>query len=192
MNPGWTSFSNLNLPSLKFEIPVARQSLPKPWLSPETIKATQNLGAPKTSFFQSKTGQALKNAGVSAVSSILSDKFTQQLNLFGDSEVGQTLGGIFGQGINTAVNTMGNNLMKGVSLTEGLGKNVGSSLAGAGAGIAANYIGQGINALGGDSMLSRGIGQGIATGLGQVGGETLSNLVAGKGAVLPLSRNRPA
>ena len=182
MNPGWTSLSNLNLPSLKFETPTARQSLPKPWLSPETIKATQNLGAPKTSFFQSKTGQALKNAGVSAVSSILSDKFTQQLNLFGDSEVGQTLGGIFSQGINTAANTMGNNLMKGVSLTEGLGKNVGSSLAGAGAGIAANYIGQGINALGGDSMLSRGIGQGVATGLGQVGGETLSNLVAGKGA----------
>ena len=31
-------------------------------------------------------------------------------------------------------------------------------------------------------MLSRGIGQGIATGLGTVGGQTLSNLVAGSGA----------
>jgi hypothetical protein len=40
MNPGWTSLLNLNLPSLKYEIPTARQSLPKPWLSPETIKVT--------------------------------------------------------------------------------------------------------------------------------------------------------
>jgi hypothetical protein len=31
-------------------------------------------------------------------------------------------------------------------------------------------------------MLSRGIGQGIATGLGTVGGQTLSNLVSGSGA----------
>jgi len=36
---------------------------------------------------------------------------------------------------------MADNLIKGVSLTEGLGKNVGASLMGAGAGLAANYIG---------------------------------------------------
>jgi len=31
-------------------------------------------------------------------------------------------------------------------------------------------------------MLSRGIGQGVATGLGAIGGQTLSNLIKGKGA----------
>jgi len=36
---------------------------------------------------------------------------------------------------------MANNLIKRIGLTTGLGRNVGSSLAGAGAGIAANYLG---------------------------------------------------
>jgi hypothetical protein len=36
---------------------------------------------------------------------------------------------------------MANNALKGTYLTKGLGQNVGSSLSGAGAGLAANYIG---------------------------------------------------
>jgi hypothetical protein len=55
--------------------------------------------------------------------------------------------------------------------------NTGSAVAGAAAGMAANYIGKGINSLGGDSMLSRGLGQGVSTGLGTVGGTMASNLV---------------
>jgi hypothetical protein len=37
--------------------------------------------------------------------------------------------------------TLGNNLVKGTSLLKGLGTNALGSLAGAGAGIAANYMG---------------------------------------------------
>ena len=55
-------------------------------------------------------------------------------------------------------------------LTQGLQKDVANSIAGSAVGLAANGIGQGINALGGNSHLSRGIGQGVATGLGTIGG----------------------
>ena len=171
--------------SLNQQQPIASQSLPKPQLSGKVLEAFQkhynsSIQPRKQSFLQSKTGQAITQAGVSAISNTLTDKLTG--NLFGDSELGQNLGGLFSSGVGSSLNTIGNNIIKGSSLLEGLGKNAGASLAGAGAGIAANYIGQGINALGGDSMLSRGIGQGIATGLGTVGGQTLSNLVAGNGA----------
>jgi hypothetical protein len=50
-------------------------------------------------------------------------------------------------------------------------------LASTGVGIASNYIGKGINSLGGDSRLSRGIGQGVATGLSTVGSAAVSNLI---------------
>jgi hypothetical protein len=56
-------------------------------------------------------------------------------------------------------------------------------LAGAGAGITANYLGQGITSALGDSRLARGIGAGVATGLGTVGGTVLGNL-ASTGSIL--------
>jgi len=79
--------------------------------------------------------------------------------MFGDdSELGRGLGTLFSSGVSSVGNTLSNNILKGTTLTEGLGVNAGASIAGAGAGLAANYIGQGINSLGGNSMLSRGIG----------------------------------
>lgn len=98
-------------------------------------------------------------------------------SMFGDSDIGRGIGTVFSQGVSSAGNTMANNILKGTSLTQGLGQNVGASVAGAAAGLGANYIGKGINALGGNSMLSRGIGQGVATGLGAVGGQALTNLI---------------
>lgn len=100
------------------------------------------------------------------------------MSKFGDSEFGRGFGTLFSSGLNSAGNTITDNLLKGQLLTEGLGKNTVTSLAGTGAGLAANYLGQGINALGGDSMLSRGIGQGVATGLGTIGGRVASNLLS--------------
>ena len=97
-------------------------------------------------------------------------------NMFGDSEFGRDFGSLFSTGASTFTDTISNNILKGNSLMQGLGKNMGASMAGTGAGIAANYIGQGINSLGGDTRLSRGIGAGVATGLGTVGGTALSNL----------------
>ena len=114
-------------------------------------------------------------AGINAVGSTLSDLAAD--GIFGDSEFGRGIGTVFSQGVTTATDTMANNIIKGTSLTQGLGKNVGSSVAGAGAGLAANYIGKGITSALGDSKLARGIGQGVATGLGAVGGQALGNLI---------------
>ena len=96
-----------------------------------------------------------------------------------DTDLGRIMGTVFSQGLSSAGNTISNNLLKGVTFSQGLGQDVGASVAGAAAGIAGNYIGRGINSLGGDSMLSRGIGQGVATGIGTVGGATLSGLISG-------------
>jgi len=63
-----------------------------------------------------------------------------------------------------------------------LKENTLESLGGAATGYTGNLIGQGINSLGGNSMLSRGIGQGIATGIGTIGGQAISNLLNGKKA----------
>lgn len=137
--------------------------------------------------WQSKVGglQNIKNsvvsAGVGTLAGQLGNSFT---NILGDdTEAGRITGTLFSQGVSSAGNTLATNIMKGRALTEGLSKNAGASIAGAGAGLAANYIGQGITSLGGNSMLSRGIGQGVATGLGTVGGTVLGNLV-GTGSVL--------
>ena len=124
-------------------------------------------------------------AGTSVATDYATDKLTNKL--FDDSELGRGLGTLFSSGVSSAGNTLSDNLLKGTTLTEGLGTNTGASVAGAGAGLTANYLGQGINSLGGNTMLSRGIGQGVATGLGTVGGTAMSNLVqygtlAGKAA----------
>jgi hypothetical protein len=50
-------------------------------------------------------------------------------------------------------------------------------MAGAAVGTGANYLGRGINNLGGNTALSRGIGQGVATGVGTVGAQAVSNLI---------------
>ena len=90
--------------------------------------------------------------------------------LFGDSDVGRGVGTVLSQGISSVGNTMADNILKGTSLTYGLGQNLGQSLEGAAWGIGGNLVGRGINALGGDSKLSRGIGQGLATGIANAPG----------------------
>jgi hypothetical protein len=65
---------------------------------------------------------------------------------------------------------MATNLVKGQALTQGLGQNVGQSVGGAALGLGANLVGQGINSIGGDTRLSRGIGQGVATGIANANG----------------------
>lgn len=111
-------------------------------------------------------------AGIQALSSTLADKMTD--GMFGDSYIGQNLANIFSQGVASAGNTMATNLVKGQALTQGLGQNVGQSIQGAALGLGANLVGQGINSIGGDTRLSRGIGQGVATGLVNMKGITNS------------------
>lgn len=111
-------------------------------------------------------------AGIQALSSTLAYKMTD--GMFGDSYIGQNLSNIFSQGVASAGNTMATNLVKDQALTQGLGQNVGQSVSGAALGLGANLIGQGINSIGSDTRLSRGIGQGVATGLVNMKGITNS------------------
>lgn len=113
--------------------------------------------------------------GISSITGWASDQLSD--NIFGDSEVGRNVGNIFSQGVSSFGNTLADNVVKGQGLFQGAGINTGSAVAGAAAGMAANYIGKGINSLGGNSKLSRGIGQGVATGLGSIGGLAAQNLV---------------
>ena len=116
---------------------------------------------PKNNSFKTDFKQQAAKVGTSIAASALQDKVS---DMFGDSEIGRSLGGIFSQGISSASDTITNNIIKGKSFLEGAQKNAGASVAGAAAGLGANLVGKGINALGGDSRLSRGIGSGVATG----------------------------
>jgi hypothetical protein len=69
------------------------------------------------------------------LSGMISDK------LFGDSEIGRGMGTLFSSGLSSSGSTIANNLIKGDTLLKGLDVNTGASVAGAGAGLAANYIG---------------------------------------------------
>lgn len=125
--------------------------------------------------------QNIKNsvvsAGVGTITGQLGDSITNTLG--NDTDAGRIIGTLFSQGVSSAGNSITNNIIKGQALTQGLAKDVGGSLAGTGAGIAANYLGQGITSALGDSRLARGIGAGVATGLGTLGGSVASGLVNG-------------
>ena len=124
-----------------------------------------------------QVGSITANAIQDILGNYLSDKFQVS-----DSDLGRVVGTVASQGVNSALNTVGQNVIKGKTITEGLGQNVGSTLAGVGVGLAAQGIGKGISSAGNNSMLSRGIGQGVATGVGMVGGQVVGNLINGKKA----------
>lgn len=123
-------------------------------------------------------GSAVSSVAARAGADLLSG---QAAKLFGDSDIGSTLGNIFSTGISTSMETMADNVIKGNALDYGLGKNVGSAISGTAVGLAGNLVGQGIESIGGHSKLSKGLGAGVATGIGTVGGNALSKLVAGEG-----------
>ena len=153
--------------SIKWEKAVAQKMLPVPQLK----NPSDYPGFPQPT---------VKNQVAAIGTNFLSNTVSNQLSnkLFDDSELGRGLGTLFSSGISSAGNTMADNVLKGTYLTKGLGQNAGVSIAGAGAGLLSNYIGQGINSLGGNSMLSRGFGAGVATGLGTIGGQVASNLIS--------------
>lgn len=99
------------------------------------------------------------------------------LNYMDQSELSRGFGTLMSNALTTTGDSMFNNLLKGQMLTQGLQQDVANSIAGSAVGLAANGIGQGINALGGNSRLSRGIGQGVSTGLGTIGGQVAHNLI---------------
>ena len=121
------------------------------------------------------------SSGINALSSFGSNYLMSQIP---DTELGRTMGTLFSTGINSATNTISNNILKGNALTQGLGQNVGTSLAGAGVGIGANYLGRGIAEAGGDTRLSRAIGAGVASGVGTIAGTAVNNALTGSKAAL--------
>ena len=144
--------------------------------------AQESVSAPVTPLYSEQypgtpTKQSNKQNRIIATPSVDNGNSTENL-----SNIAPNLGSIFSQGLSTAGNTITSNIIKGQSLFDGLKENTAESLGGAAVGYAGNLIGQGINSLGGNSMLSRGIGQGIATGIGTIGGQAISNLLNGKKA----------
>ena len=112
--------------------------------------------------------------------SILASTFGQGLDLnnyMDQSELSRGFGTLMSNAFTTAGDSMFNNLLKGQMLTQGLQQDVANSIMGSAVGLAANGIGSGINSLGGNSRLSRGIGQGVSTGLGTIGGQAAHNLI---------------
>ena len=175
---GQTGLSTLDL---KFETPnLIQPPVQLNGFQTLTDNITPKLSMPQNNFGNFNLGNTAKVAAINYLGNTVSNKILGNLS---DTELGRNLGTLFSSGISSTTNTITNNLLKGDILTKGLSQNVGTSLAGAGSGILANYIGQGINALGGNSKLSRGIGAGVSTGLGTVGGTVLGNL-ASTGSVL--------
>lgn len=119
-----------------------------------------------------QAGSITASAIQDVIGNYISDKFQTS-----DSDLGRIIGTVASQGVNSALNTVGQNVIKGKTITEGLGQNVGSTLTGVGVGLAAQGIGKGISSAGGNSMLSRGFGQAAATAGGTIGGLALQNLV---------------
>ena len=188
--------SGLQFPTPQLKAP--NLSLQPGALGKQQIKEVSNLSysnkngstnaKPKTSN-GSSFGNSLASAGVNAIGSQLSQMATDQI--FGDSDLGRGLGTLFSSGISSAANTIGNNIIKGSALMGGLGQNMGASLAGAGAGLAANYMGQGITNLMGDTRLGRAVGAGFATGAGAIGGTAASALATGSNVTKALSSINP-
>lgn len=183
----------LNVPYTNFYKPGTPEWKSK--FNSDLNKVTSDWDQYKKRFFNGKSqspsvGNQLASSGVNTVTNYLSE--TASNELFGsDTDLGRTMGTLFSSGISSAGNTIADNLLKGNALTQGLAKNVGTSLAGAGAGIAANYIGQGLTSLIGDNYTGRAVGAGVSTGLGTIGGTAASALATGTKIGTALSSINP-
>ena len=122
-------------------------------------------------------GNVVASQAIDLAGNYLGDQISGLFGQNNESEIGRVLGTSFSSGVTAATNTLANNVLKGQALTSGLSQNVGSSLAGAGVGLASNYLGKGISSLGGNSKLSKALGAGASTFLGTVGGTAMSNLI---------------
>ena len=94
---------------------------------------------------------------------------------FGDSGIGRQIGNVFGNGLGSVGSTVLDNYLKGNTLMQGIGKNLGASLQGAASGLAADFAGKRVNALMGDSKLGNFIGGATSSALGQVLGGGIGN-----------------
>ena len=148
--------------------------------SNETQSSSNNSSQNKT-FNLGTAGNQVAARGLNWATDYLSGKLTSSL-LDDDSYVGQNVGNLVHNTLSSSTNTIANNILNGELITKNLGTNTLSSIAGGIAGLAGYGIGQGINALGGDSQVSRGIGAGVGKGISMIGGSALSNVLKGEKA----------
>ena len=94
---------------------------------------------------------------------------------FGNSGIGRQIGNVFGNGLGSVGSTVLDNYLKGNTLMQGIGKNLGASLQGAASGLAADFAGKGVNALMGDSKLGNFMGGATSSALGQILGGGIGN-----------------
>ncbi len=171
---------NYQLPSLTSQYSTTPQIATQSFLNtyapnmPKTFSSINTTTTPKA-------GNKILASGVGMATDYLSNRFTG--DMFGDSYLGSTIGQAFSNTLSSAGNTISNNLLKGNTLTQGLGQNIGSSLSGVVAGVAGDQIGKGVTSLMGNSKLGKGIGAGLANGIGSFGGTVLSNLAKGNAAL---------
>lgn len=171
---------NYQLPSLTSQYSITPQVATQSFLNtyapnmPKTFSSANTATTPKA-------GNKILAQGVGMATDYLSNMLTG--DMFGDSYLGSTIGQAFSNTLSSAGNTISNNLLKGNTLTQGLGQNIGSSLSGVVAGVAGDQIGKGVASLMGNSKLGKGIGAGLANGIGSFGGTVLSNLANGNSAL---------
>lgn len=171
---------NYQLPSLTSQYSITPQVATQSFLNtyapnmPKTFSSANTATTPKA-------GNQILAQGVGMATDYLSNRLTG--DMFGDSYLGSTIGQAFSNTLSSAGNTISNNLLKGNTLTQGLGQNIGSSLSGVVAGVAGDQIGKGVTSLMGDSKLGKGIGAGLANGIGSFGGTIGSNLLSGSSAL---------
>lgn len=107
-------------------------------------------------------------------------------NMFGDSEVGRHIGTTLTSGVTAAGRGLVDNIIKGQAVSQGLMKNFGSGLAATGVGLASNYLGKGITSALGNSKFARGLGAGVSTAAGTIGGNAVQGLLGkAAGAINP-------
>lgn len=171
---------NYQLPSLTSQYSITPQVATQSFLNTYAPNMPKTLSSANTATTP-KAGNKILAQGVGMATDYLSNMFTG--DMFGDSYLGSTIGQAFSNTLSSAGNTISNNLLKGNTLTQGLGQNIGSSLSGVVAGVAGDQIGKGVTSLMGDSKLGKGIGAGLANGIGSFGGTVLSNLAKGNSAL---------
>lgn len=185
------------LSSLQFPTPQLKS--PNLQLMPGALGKQQIKEASKLTYSDKNKGTSqipaitfenqLASTGINMASNYLSGIASDKV--FGDSELGRSMGTLFSSGVSSAGNTITNNLIKGEALAQGLAQNTGASLAGAGAGIAANYIGKGLTSAIGNNYAGRAIGAGVSTGLGIIGGTAAGALATGTKIGTALSSINP-
>lgn len=178
--------SNIGTTPMHYQIPQVLQS--NLYSGPFATQNVPNLNPQQTStdFFQLNKTKNNTHATQNLISSIVAQSFANKVSdkIFDDSEMGRNLGTIFSSGLGSAGNTILSNIVKGENFLQGVSQNVGASIAGTAAGLGANYIGQGITSLMGNSKLGKFTGQATATTAGTIGSQLAVNAITKNSAPL--------